>query len=121
MTYRSTRREFFQQTALAGAALAAGGYFTSQAAAEGKSPNEKLNVGMIGVNNQARFSLGNLRGENIVALCDIDDEYLADGRQGHPAAKTFDDFRKMLEHDRRSTRWSSARPTTPTRRPRRWP
>ncbi len=98
MAHRHNRREFFQQTALAGATLAASGYFTSSAAAESKSPNEKLNIGMIGVNNQARFSLGNLRGENIIALCDIDDRYLADVAKDLPQAAKINDFRKLLEH-----------------------
>lgn len=91
------RREFLKQTAAAGSALVAGGYFTSTAAAESKSPNEKLNIGMIGTANQARFTIDNVRRENIVALCDIDDNYLGRAGEEFPGAAKFNDFRKLLE------------------------
>jgi predicted dehydrogenase len=36
-------------------------------------------------------------GENIVALCDVDDDYLAEAGKRHPKAKTYADWRKMLD------------------------
>lgn len=97
MPRRSNRREFFKQTALGGAALAGCGYFSSRSAAESKSANEKLNIGMVGTSNQARFTIDNVRHENIVALCDIDDKYLAKAASEFPRAKTYNDFRLLLE------------------------
>jgi predicted dehydrogenase len=91
------RREFLRQTALAGSAALGCGYFTSRAPAESKSPNEKLNIGVIGTANQARFTIGNIRGENVVALCDIDDKYLGAAATEFPGAAKFNDFRKLLE------------------------
>src|SRR6185437_3304686 len=91
------RREFLKRTALAGSAALGCGYFTSRAPAESKSPNEKLNIGVIGTANQARFTIGNIRGENVVALCDIDDKYLGSTATEFPGAAKFNDFRKLLE------------------------
>src|ERR1700676_3954312 len=96
MPNRVNRREFLNRSALAGTALGAG-VWSSRALADSKSPNEKLNIAMIGTANQARFSIGNVQGENIVALCDIDDHYLAKAQAHFPAAKTYNDFRKLLE------------------------
>ncbi len=74
---------------------------------------------MIGVNNQARFSLGNLRGENIVALCDINDEYLAGVAKDFPPPRSSTTS-ASCSNCPASMPWPSARPTIPTRRPRRW-
>src|SRR4051812_7299544 len=76
MSHRIPRREFLGRTAVAGAAVGLG-VWSSRSLAESKSPNEKLNIAMIGTANQARFSIDNVKQENIVALCDIDDNYLA--------------------------------------------
>ncbi|HEX7377211.1 MAG TPA: Gfo/Idh/MocA family oxidoreductase [Pirellulales bacterium] len=97
MPKRPDRRQFLKQTALAGAACAGSGFFSSLAAAESKSPNEKLNIGVIGTANQARFTIGNIKRENVVALCDIDDKYLGKASEEFPQAKTYHDFRKLLE------------------------
>ena len=69
----------------------------SSAGTTQKSPNERLNIAMIGTANQARFSIDNVRSQNIVALCDIDDNYLAAAAQDFPRAKTYCDYRKLLE------------------------
>jgi predicted dehydrogenase len=97
MARSSTRRRFLKQSASVGAALAGVGYFGSLAPAASRSVNEKLNIGAIGTANQARFSIDNVRGENIVALCDIDDHYLAQAAEEFPHAAKFNDFRKLLE------------------------
>src|SRR5690348_17877979 len=98
MSSRHNRREFLKQSVLAGSAFVGAGFFSSRALAEGKSPNEKLNIGMIGTANQARFTIGNVNKENIVALCDIDDNYLGKAGEEFPQAKKYNDFRKLLEH-----------------------
>lgn len=109
MSKRQTRREFLGRSAaagsLAGSALAGGtltggllgGVWSSQALAESKSPNEKLNIAMCGTANQARFSIERVKGENIVAATDIDDKLLAKMKADFPKAKMYNDFRKMLE------------------------
>jgi len=63
------------------------------------SPNEKLNIGVIGVGGQGAFSIGNLKDQNIVALCDVDANNLAKAAQQFPAAITYRDFRKLIDQD----------------------
>jgi predicted dehydrogenase len=97
MTRLHSRRDFLKRTAAAGSLAAGYGYFGSRAAADSKSPNEKLNIGAVGTANQARFSLGNVGSENLVAICDIDDNYLAQAAKDFPGAQKYNDFRKLLE------------------------
>ena len=59
--------------------------------------NEKLNIGVIGVANRASANLGGIKGENVVALCDIDEGYLLRAAVRHPRARVYRDFRKLLE------------------------
>ena len=61
------------------------------------STNDKLNIGVIGVANRGGANLAGVASENIVALCDVDDNYLAQAAQRFPAAKTYNDFRRMLD------------------------
>jgi predicted dehydrogenase len=98
---RPTRRDFLKTTALAGGALA-GGYFVNPTAiGQSRSASEKLNIACIGTANQARFSIGNLQGENLVAMCDVDDRYLDQAIADFPRAKRYNDFRKMLDEMQR--------------------
>ena len=97
MSLLRTRREFLKQAAAAGSLAAGYGFFTSRSLAQSTSPNEKLNIGVIGVAHQARFSLENIKGENIVALCDIDDNYLSKAAQDYKTETTTNDFRRLLE------------------------
>ena len=92
------RREFISRTAVAGTAIGLG-VWSSRALAASKSPNEKLNIAMIGTANQARFSIDNVKQENIVAVCDIDDHLLGQAKKDFPAAKSYNDFRKLLEQN----------------------
>lgn len=98
------RRAFLRDSAALMAAAAAGavlpGARSSAATAQQappKSPREKLNIGIIGVAHQGAYNLDNVKGENIVALCDVDETNLAQGAQAFPQAKTYQDFRRMLE------------------------
>jgi predicted dehydrogenase len=61
------------------------------------SPNNKLNLAAIGVGGQGGADLGNLAGENIVALCDVDSQRAAATFQKFPKAKQFQDFRRMFD------------------------
>ncbi len=92
----STRRDFLKSTT-AGAAAISAGVFTGGALAQSRSANEKLNIGCIGTANQARFSIGNIGSENIVAVCDIDSNYLERAKKDFPKARTYVDYRELLE------------------------
>jgi predicted dehydrogenase len=61
------------------------------------APSEKLNIAMIGVGAQGSHLMGTVPSENMVALCDVDQTRLALAAKTFPNAKTYSDFRKMLE------------------------
>jgi hypothetical protein len=61
------------------------------------SPNGKLNIACIGTAGRAAGNIEGVKGENIVALCDVDSAHLAKAGEKFPAAKRYADFRKMLE------------------------
>lgn len=97
MKYPLSRREFLRQAALAGTATAVAGNLIRPTMAAPRSPNEKLNIGVIGVAAQGAYNLGNVASENIVALCDIDLDRLAGPAQMYPNAKTYVDYRELLD------------------------
>jgi predicted dehydrogenase len=61
------------------------------------SPNEKLNIAVIGTANQARYDLDNVAHENIVALCDVDEVFLNKAGETYSGAKKFRDYRRVLD------------------------
>jgi predicted dehydrogenase len=63
-------------------------------------PSEKLNIAAIGAGGKGRGDIGAVRSENIVALCDVDDEKAAETFEEFPKAKKYRDFRKMLEKEK---------------------
>ena len=95
MTKRINRRAFLQQSTLSAAGLLLARPLLG--GARQLSPNEKLNIGMVGVANRAHEDLMGVATENIVAICDVDDKFLAKASQQFPAAKTYSDFRRLLD------------------------
>lgn len=88
------RREFVRRSA----AIVAAGYFVSGLpAAESKSPSERLNLAAIGVGNKGWHNVEQLAGQNFVALCDVDADFLAKAAAKYPAAKQYRDYRKLLD------------------------
>jgi predicted dehydrogenase len=81
----------------AGVALAGCSSMPMRHARRSISANEKLNIGMIGTANRAKEDLFGVKGENIVALCDVDENYLATAAKEFPMAATYTDFRRLLE------------------------
>jgi predicted dehydrogenase len=65
-----------------------------------KSPNEKLNIAGIGVGGMGAANLKALESENIVALCDVDHVYAAKTLKAYPNAKTYHDYREMLDRQK---------------------
>jgi predicted dehydrogenase len=97
MSNRFTRRRFLQQSLAGSASLMGAGYWTSRSLAALKSPSEKLNIGLIGTAHRAEANIDGVKGENIVAVCDIDDNLLDRAAKQFPQAKRYNDFRKLLE------------------------
>jgi predicted dehydrogenase len=94
MGRHTNRREFLKRSALAGIGFWVGG---TCRAARGGSPNEKLNIGILGVHSRGAANMAAVASQNIVALCDVDENYLAEAAKSHPKAKTYVDWRKMLD------------------------
>ncbi|HNX43773.1 MAG TPA: Gfo/Idh/MocA family oxidoreductase [Bacteroidales bacterium] len=61
------------------------------------SPSDKLNIAGIGIGGIGATNLKNCSTENIVALCDIDDEYAKGTFETYPGARRFIDYRKMFD------------------------
>ncbi len=88
------RRHFLKSVALTGAAgliLPKGTIFGANA------PSNKLNVLLVGTWGRGEAHFGVLASENVVALCDVNEDHLASGAKRFPNAKTYVDWRKALE------------------------
>jgi hypothetical protein len=87
-----SRRDVLKSTAAFSAGIWLG---TDTARAEG--PNDKLNVALIGIGGQGGANLRGVRSQNIVALCDVDEQRGGKAFQQYRGAKNFHDFRKMFD------------------------
>ncbi|HEY3284951.1 MAG TPA: Gfo/Idh/MocA family oxidoreductase [Armatimonadota bacterium] len=97
------RREFLKRSALAGAATVIPTVWTGVAAsATSKSPNEKLNIAKIAVGGMGGGDLNSVSSENIVALCDVDENTLAGAAAKFTKATKYVDFRKMLDKEEKN-------------------
>ncbi len=91
-----TRRNFLRQAAVAPCALSLAAAVTARGLGAPKSPNQSLNVAVIGVAGRGGANLDGVSTENIVALCDVDAKRLAGAAERFSRAERFRDFRKML-------------------------
>ncbi|MCO6458657.1 MAG: Gfo/Idh/MocA family oxidoreductase [Pirellulaceae bacterium] len=97
-TTQLDRRDFLRVSgAGAGAAVLAGGVWSQLQAAQSRSANQKLNIACVGTANRAAANIDGVQGENIVALCDIDKTYLDRAAERFPAARTYADYRELIE------------------------
>ena len=94
---KQNRRTFIKSSAAAGAGfiivprhvLGGPGYI---------SPSDKLNIAMVGVGGRGRSHVKALKDtENIVAMCDVDDERAAESYEQFPDVPKYKDFRKMFD------------------------
>jgi predicted dehydrogenase len=65
-----------------------------------RSSWETLNIGVVGVANRANANLVGVSGENIAALCDIDEGFLAGAAKRFPKAKIYHDYREMFDKEK---------------------
>ncbi len=88
------RRNFLNTTAItsAGLTLLPSGLLRGAA-----SPNNKLNVALIGVWGRGLAHYSALAEENVVALCDVNEARFPEALQRFPGAKTYVDWRKCLD------------------------
>ena len=87
------RRRFLQTATLATGAVV----FGVPTLLRAKNLNSKLNIASIGVMGKGQSDTDCCAGENIVALCDVDSARCAPQIKKYPAAKFYQDFRKMFD------------------------
>ncbi len=90
------RRTFLQGSA----ALAAAALLPGCATTQGGRPDARLRTAHIGLGFQGRSDLVDIASHSavdVVALCDVDANFLADAAAKHPNAKTYVDYRTMLK------------------------
>src|SRR3954470_5395102 len=99
MARRQSRRRFLQHGLAVGGAIATTGFWTERSPAESKSPNEKLNLGMIACGGRGGANLRSVAavpGVNIAALCDADENNLDAAANDFSDARKYFDFRELL-------------------------
>jgi hypothetical protein len=96
-----SRRRFFFGSLLAGAVPTGGfGSVPSLPAVGYKAVTEKLNIAAIGTGLRGnQIVIGAAATENLVALCDVDDDRLARASQTYPKATRHKDFRQLLDKE----------------------
>ena len=61
--------------------------------------NKKLDLGVIGTANRAAANIAGLGAENLVAICDVDENYLGALGEKLPGAKRYTDFRQLIDKE----------------------
>ena len=93
MTRNIQRRDFLKFACASGLMAA----FPAPALVRAQNANSKLNIACIGIGARGADNVNGVSGENIVALCDIDENTLNKGKEQFPSAKLFRDYRKMYD------------------------
>jgi len=89
---RSTTRRSFLRTSVA--SLATPCFISPRAF----GASDRLNIAAVGVGGKGKVDIaGAARGQNVVAICDVDDRSLARAARIYSGAKTYNDWRRMLE------------------------
>ncbi len=92
-TRQLSRRRFLQSAAAIGAST-----FAAPAILRARGLTEKLNIAVIGSGGRGGSNLAAVAGtENIVTLCDVNENNLNKAAAGHPKAKKVVDFRKVFD------------------------
>jgi len=92
---RTSRRRFLKS---AGGAVAAFTIVPRHVLGQGQTPpSEKLNIACVGVGGRGGANLNGVRGENIVALCDVDTRRAGKAFESFPRARKYRDYRRMLD------------------------
>ena len=86
------QRRDLLKTAAAGLTILKSGTLRGQ-----NAPSNKLNLALIGVWGRGTAHYNVLRNENVVALCDVNDNRTKEALQIFPKAKTYWDWRQLLE------------------------
>jgi predicted dehydrogenase len=91
------RRDFLKSAS--GAAISIGAFAGLSRGDDAASANGKLNIACIGTANRAAADIEGVQGEKIVALVDVDSNYLDAARSKFPDARGYADYREMLDQE----------------------
>jgi predicted dehydrogenase len=94
------RRQFVKSAALSLASLSASRGLAASRPRKPRSPNEKLNIALIGILGRGQANAQGVQGENFYALCDIDERNYAKFIEKFPdaeKAKRENDWRRLLD------------------------
>lgn len=90
---RVPRRAFMK------AAAATGGVLAAPAIVRGRNLNERLKIAVIGAGGRGGANLSAVKGEHVVALCDVNRKTLEQHKTRFPEARYAEDFRDLYGHD----------------------
>ena len=99
MSIQLDRRRWLQRSTTVISTLPLIGFWSETRGDEPKSPLQKLRIAAVGVGNRGASNLAAVSGEEIVGLCDVDQELLKPMSRRFSSARTFRDFRELLEMD----------------------
>jgi len=88
------RRDFLKTAAVVGTGWS---IVPSSVLAGAGAPSNKLNIALIGTWGRGEAHFGDLEKENVVALCDVNEEHLEFGAKRFPNARKYVDWRKCLD------------------------
>ena len=95
MSRQQSRRSFLRTSA----AVAAAWHLNPTESKASSSPLEKLNIAGIGTGNRAGADIDGCASQNIVALADVDSNFLGQAAAKYKPERTYSDFRVMLEKE----------------------
>jgi len=84
---RLNRRQFV--------AAATGAVLAAPSVLRARNPNDRLNIAMIGCGGRGAANLDAVSGENIVALCDVNQRAINAAAVKFPKARRTSDFRQQ--------------------------
>jgi len=90
---KTTRREFIKRSAQYGMSL----WLVAHSWSPTYAQNDKLNIGVIACGGRGWGNIDGVSTENIVAICDVDENPLNEAARRFPRAYKYVDFRQMLD------------------------
>ena len=100
MKTQTNRRSFLKRAAMVGGAASASQLFPFPNILRAGSSTSKVNCAVIGCGNRGHAHLSAVKGENLVAVVDVDDQRLAAAQSSRKDGKKiegFNDYRKMFD------------------------
>lgn len=95
-----TRRAFLRDASLIGSGLVTASMVSGCKSYVRSSPHSKLNIGIVGAGGRGSENIKGVRSENIIALCDVDDEQAKGAFEAFPLARRYRDYREMLAREK---------------------